>query len=285
MGTNVRLRLNQITVYWALVLPALLMLTAFYLYPLARVLWISVTEPELGLGNYLVLFDSQTVQNVLWRTAWISVVTTGITVALGYVVAFALAHVQRRQLVVMLFLIVMTLWLSVLIRAFSWIVLLQSQGLVNQALMALGLVDWPLQLLRNEVGVIIGMVHFMLPLAVLPIYANLSGLNKKVMQASAVLGANGWQTFAWVYLPMSKPGLIVSTLLVFVFSLGFFVTPAILGGGRVMMLSEFISFQFQELLRWGIATMLASTLLISTLVILAIASRFVDMKRLFGARG
>ncbi len=271
--------------YWWLVIPALLAMGLFYIYPLTQVLWLSVTEPTPGFGNYTTLYESQTVRNVIWRTAWISVVTTIITVLLGYVVAFALAHVARRQLVIMLFAVIITLWLSVLIRAFSWVVLLQTNGLVNETLIWIGLITRPLPLLRNEIGVIIGMVHFMLPLAILPMYANMSGLDRRVMQASEGLGARAWQGFLWVYLPMSRPGVIVSTLLVFVFSLGFFVTPAILGGGRVMMLSEYISFQFQETLRWGLATMLASSLLIGVLAILAVSSRFVDMKRLFGARG
>jgi len=276
---------SQTLAYWWLVIPALLAMGLFYIYPLTQVLWLSVTEPTPGLGNYTTLYESQTVRNVIWRTAWISLVTTIITVLLGYVVAFALAHVARRQLVIMLFAVIITLWLSVLIRAFSWVVLLQTNGLVNETLIWIGLITRPLPLLRNEIGVIIGMVHFMLPLAILPMYANMSGLDQRVMQAAEVLGARAWQGFLWVYLPMSRPGVIVSTLLVFVFSLGFFVTPAILGGGRVMMLSEYISFQFQETLRWGLATMLASSLLIGVLAILAVSSRFVDMKRLFGARG
>lgn len=276
---------SQTMSYWWLVAPAVFALGLFYIYPLTQVLWISVSEPELGLGNYATLYESQTVRNVIWRTAWISLATTVITVVLGYVVAYALAHVARRQLVIMLFAVVMTLWLSVLIRAFSWVVLLQTNGLVNETLMSIGLISHPLPLLRNEIGVIIGMVHFMLPLAILPMYSNMSGLDRRVIQAAEVLGARAWQNFLWVYLPMSRPGVIVATLLVFVFSLGFFVTPAILGGGRVMMLSEYISFQFQETLRWGLATMLASSLLIGVLAILAVSSRFVDMKRLFGARG
>lgn len=275
---------SQTLAYWWLVIPALLAMGLFYIYPLTQVLWLSVTEPTPGLGNYTTLYESQTVRNVIWRTAWIALVTTIITVTLGYVVAFALAHVARRQLVIMLFAVIITLWLSVLIRAFSWVVLLQTNGLVNETLIWMGLITRPLPLLRNEIGVIIGMVHFMLPLAILPMYANMSGLDQRVMQAAEVLGARAWQGFLWVYLPMSRPGVIVATLLVFVFSLGFFVTPAILGGGRVMMLSEYISFQFQETLRWGLATMLASSLLIGVLAVLALSSRFVDMKRLFGAR-
>ncbi|MBK5928634.1 ABC transporter permease [Rhodobaculum claviforme] len=276
---------SQTAPYWWLVVPALAALGVFYLYPVAQVLWLSVTEPAPGLGNYTTLYESQTVRNVIWRTTWISLVTTVFTVTLGYVVAYALAQVGRRTLVIMLFAVLMTLWLSVLIRAFSWVVLLQTNGLVNQALIAIGLIDRPLPLLRNELGVIIGMVHFMLPLAILPMYANMSGLDRRVMQAADVLGARSWQAFWWVWFPMSRPGIIVATLLVFVFSLGFFVTPAILGGGRVMMLSEYISFQFQETLRWGQATMLASTLLLGVLAVLAVATRFIDMKRLFGARG
>jgi putative spermidine/putrescine transport system permease protein len=180
--------------------------------------------------------------------------------------------------------VLLTFWLSVLIRAFAWVMLLRTQGLINTGLQELGLIDQPLRLVRNEFGVIVGMVHFMLPLAVLPIYSNMTGIQSRLVSAARGLGASPWVAFKDVYLPLSKPGLISATILVFVFSLGFFITPALLGGGKVVMISEYIQVSFEETLRWGQATMLASTLLFSVFLSLALVARFVDLKKVFGAR-
>ena len=184
----------------------------------------------------------------------------------------------------MMFCLLLTFWLSVLIRAFAWVMLLRSQGIVNTGLQELGLIDEPLRLVRNEFGVIVGMVHFMLPLAVLPIYSNITGIEARLVSAARGLGASPFEAFLNIYLPLSKPGIIAATILVFVFSLGFFITPALLGGGKVVMISEYIKVSFEETLRWGQATMLASTLLFSVLLSLALVARFVDLKKVFGAR-
>ena len=273
---------NQI--YWLLVLPALVVMLAFYVWPLLEILWISVTEPEFGLGNYSALWTSNSIRKISLTTLRICIETTVITVVLGYLVAYAMAHVGRRQLTAMMFFVLLPFWLSVLIRAFSWVMLLRTEGVINEGLLALGVVDEPLRLVRNELGVVIGMVHFMLPLAILPIYANMSGIAPVYVAAARGLGARASQAFRIIYLPLSKPGVIAATLLVFVFSIGFFVTPAILGGGRVVMISEYISVQIQELLRWGLAAMLSTTLLACTFLVLGVAARFVDLRTVFGAR-
>lgn len=184
----------------------------------------------------------------------------------------------------MMFCVLLTFWLSVLIRAFAWVMLLRSQGIINTGLQEFGLIDQPLRLVRNEFGVVVGMVHFMLPLAVLPLYSNMTGIEARLVSAARGLGASPARAFLDVYLPLSKPGIVAATILVFVFSLGFFITPALLGGGKVVMISEYIQVSFEETLRWGQAAMLASTLLFSVLLSLALMARFVDLKKVFGAR-
>ena len=270
--------------YWLLVLPALAVMLGFYIWPLLEILWISVTEPEFGLGNYQALWTSNSVRKISWTTLRICIETTLITVFLGYLVAYAMAHVDRKHLTLMMFFVLLPFWLSVLIRAFSWVMLLRTEGVINEGLQAIGLIDEPLRLVRNEVGVVIGMVHFMLPLAILPIYANMNGISNVYVAAARGLGAGASQAFRIIYLPLSKPGIIAATLLVFVFSIGFFVTPAILGGGRVVMISEYISIQILELLRWGLAAMLSTTLLACTFLVLGVAARFIDLRTVFGAR-
>lgn len=271
-------------VYWLLIAPAVLLMLVFYIYPLVQVLWISVTDPVPGFGNYMELIDRPLIHRIWITTLRICVITTSITVIAGYAVAYAMAQVGERQRTWMMFCLLLTFWLSVLIRAFAWVMLLRTQGIVNTGLQEMGLIDEPLRLVRNEFGVIVGMVHFMLPLAVLPIYSNMTGIEARLVSAARGLGASPFEAFLNIYLPLSKPGIIAATILVFVFSLGFFITPALLGGGKVVMISEYIQVSFEETLRWGQATMLASTLLFSVLLSLALVARFVDLKKVFGAR-
>ena len=270
--------------YWLLIAPAVLMMAMFYLYPLFKVLWISVTEPQPGLGNYERLFTSESVQRVLYVTARICVITTAITMLLGYLVAYAMVHSSDAQLRWLTFFVLLPLWISVLVRAFAWVTLLRSNGLINTALQQLGLINEPLALLRNELGVMIGMVHYMIPFAVLPLYANMRGIDLRLVAAARGLGASSWQAFGRVFLPLSKPGIVGAGVLVFIFSLGFYVTPAILGGGRVLMVSEYIGVQILNTIRWGLGAMLATTLMISVLLLMWALSRLVDLRNLFGAR-
>jgi len=270
--------------YWLLVAPAVVLMLVFYVFPLVQVLWLSVTEPTFGLGNYRELVERPLIHRIWWTTVRVCVVTTAITVLAGYAVAYAMRLVGERQRTWMLFCVLLTFWLSVLVRAFAWVMLLRTEGLINVALQDLGLIGQPLRLVRNEIGVVIGMVHFMLPLAVLPIYSNMTGLDTRLLSAARGLGASPVRTFWSIYLPLTKPGIIAATILVFVFSLGFFITPALLGGGRVVMIAEYIRVSFEETLRWGQATMLASSLLFAVLLTLAIFARFVDLKKVFGAR-
>ncbi len=270
--------------YWLLIAPALGAMLVFYVWPLVQVLWLSVTEPYPGLQNYERLFESRVVGRIWWTTLEVCVLTTGITVMLGYIVAYAMTIVGEGQRTGMMFCVLLSLWLSVLIRAFAWVMLLRGNGVINEGLMGIGLIDEPLQLVRNQIGVLIGMVHFMLPLAVLPIYANMTGIEARLISAARGLGASPARAFLLVFLPLSKPGIIAATILVFVFSLGFFITPALLGGGKVVMISEYIRVSFEETLRWGQATMLSTVLLFAVFLALGLVARLVDLRQVFGAR-
>ncbi|MEM7177041.1 MAG: ABC transporter permease [Pseudomonadota bacterium] len=270
--------------YWLLIAPALAAMLVFYVFPLVQVLWLSVTEPYPGLQNYERLLERRALHRIWWTTLQICVMTTVITVALGYIVALAMTLVGEAQRTAMMFCVLLTLWLSVLVRAFAWMMLLRGEGVVNDGLITMGLIEEPLRLLYNRFAVIIGMVHFMLPLAVLPIYSNMTGIEGRLVSAARSLGASPWQSFRLVFLPLSKPGLIAASILVFVFSLGFFITPALLGGGKVVMISEYIRVSFEETLRWGEATMLSTVLLFSVLLSLGLVARVVDLRQVFGAR-
>lgn len=271
-------------IYLALLLAPLLVLAVVYLYPLSRVLWLSVTVPTPGLGNYERLFTSSAIQGVLWTTVRICVLTTVLALVFGYIIAYAAAHVRGWHGELLLFFVLLSFWLSVLIRAFAWLTLLQSRGVVNTWLMGAGLIDAPLPLIRNELGVAIGMVHYMIPYAALPLYANMRGIDPRLVPAARGLGAGPVQAFVKVYLPMTLPGLISAGILTFIFSLGFYVTPALLGGGRTIMISEYIAVQINDTLNWGLGSMLSTTLLLSIFALLAILSLFVDLRKVFGVK-
>jgi putative spermidine/putrescine transport system permease protein len=266
----------------ALALPAVLIVIGLCGIPVLRILLLSLTDPRPGLANYALLGSSDALVRIIGTTAMMSVVTTVITVGLAYVIAYAMVHVSRREVKWMFFFILLAFWLSILVRTFAWIIILRSEGPVNQILMALHVIKQPLQLVRNTFGVIVGMVHVMLPFAILPLYSALGGIDQRLTAAARGLGCSRWRAFQWVFLPLSASGLVAATVLVFVFSLGFFITPAILGGGRVIMIAEYIRTQFEVTLRWGYAAMLATTLLVSVFVILALAARFVNLRRILG---
>ena len=269
---------------WLLIAPALLLVGVIYFLPLARVLAISVMEPEPGLGNYALLFTSAPIQRVLGTTLRICVFTTSITLMLAYVVAYVLTHAKPTAQRLMMLGVLLPLWMSVLVRAFAWVTLLRRQGLVNNALIGMGAIDEPLALMWNEIGVTIGMVHYMLPLGILPLWAAMRDIDGRVLAASRGLGASATQTFVRVFLPLSLPGVIGAGLLVFIFSLGFFITPAILGGGKTIMVAEYINVQIHESLRWGVGTMIASTLVATIFILMFTLSRLVDLRSLFGAK-
>lgn len=270
--------------YAWLMLPALLLMLVFYVYPVAKVLWISVTDPRPGLQNYALLFTNGAIQRMIWTTLRISVLTTAITLVLAYLVAYALIFASEAAKRVMFVCVLIPLWISVLVRAFAWVALLRREGVVNNALIGSGVIEQPLALIWNELGITIGMVHYMLPLGILPLYSAMRDIDLRCIAAARGLGASRSQVFWRVFWPLSRPGLIGSGLLVFIFSLGFFVTPAILGGGRTLMAAEYINVQIHDLVRWGIGTMVASTLVIVVLVLVFILGRLVDLGKLFGGR-
>ena len=270
--------------WWALLLPAFLLMTVLYVAPILQVLAISVTEPTLGMQNYDRLLSNAGVQRVVWTTLRIGLLTTALALLLGYALAYVIALARPAAQRWWLLGVLLPLWISVLVRAFAWVTLLRRQGLVNQGLQATGLIDAPLQLVWNEFGVVVGMVHYMVPYAVLPMLASMREIDPRLLVAARGLGASRFTVFGRVFLPLSLPGVVAAGVLVFIFSLGFYITPAILGGGKTLMAAEWIKLQILDLVRWGMGAMLATVLVAAILATLAVFSRVVDLRRLFGAR-
>ena len=269
--------------WWMLLLPAFLLMTAFYIVPILQVLAISVTEPETGIGNYEKLFTNPGVQRVIGTTLRIGLATTAVALLLGYALAYVIALAGPRAQRWWLLCVLLPMWISVLVRAFAWVTLLRRQGLVNQGLLAAGIIDAPLPLVWNEFGIIVGMVHYMVPYAVLPMLASMREIDPRLLAAARGLGASRLTVFGRVFLPLSAPGLVAAAVLVFIFSLGFYITPAILGGGKTLMAAEWIKLQILDILRWGLGTMLAMVMVVAILATLGVFSRLVNLRRLFGA--
>ncbi len=272
-----KLLISKDAAYWIMVFIPAVFLASLYLTPVIHVMVRSVTEPVLGFGNYAVILENQAIQNVLGKTAYICFVTTTLTLLLGYIVSYAMVHAPPREQRLMFFLVVLSFWISVLIRTFAWIAVLQPRGLLNEALIGLGLIEQPLRLVRNDIGVIIGMVHYMLPYAILPLFANMQTIDKSLVPAARMLGASPTRAFFTVFLPLSLPGVAGAAILVTIFSSGFYITPALLGGGKVVMVAEYISVQMQETLKWGLATSLATCLMLVVLTLAIVMSRFMDV--------
>jgi len=269
---------------WAnglLLVPALAWLGVLFVYPIGQLFYASLFTPAFSLRNYARLLGTPVYLKVLANTFEISVTVTLIALVLGYPLAFLLATAGRRASGLMLAGIILPLWTSVLVRTYAWMVLLGRRGLVNEGLQSLGLLDAPAPLLYNRLGVTIGMVHVLLPFMVLPIYSVMKGIDVDLLKAAQNLGANRRQAFLRVYLPLSGSGLVTGCLLVFVTALGFFVTPALLGGRSDIMIAMLIDNQVSQLLDWGLGSALAVVLFAVTAGILLVVQRFTSAERMW----
>lgn len=266
----------------AWMLPAVAILSATYFYPLCNVLSISVTEPRLGFGNYIGLAHDTGAQRIIWTTLRVSLTATLIAVVLGYVVAYVMVTGSARRRIVLFACVMVPFWISILVRTFAWILILRTEGLVNNLLIWLHVIDDPIDLLYNEVGVLLGTVHYMVPIAALTIYGQMEGIDRRLMTAARGLGAGPFFAFRTVFLPLSLPGLVAAIVLIFINGIGYFIIPALLGGGKTLMLAEYIGLLITSTVNWGLGTTLATVLVLLILLLLFLMSRVVDVRRSFG---
>jgi ABC-type spermidine/putrescine transport system permease subunit I len=251
---------------WLLVLlPGGLFLLIFFCYPLVTMAVRSLTDP--GPQNYTEVATSPVFRQVLVTTLKTAGLTTLVCLALAYPYAYRMSRASARTTTVMMALVLLPFWSSLLVRTFSWTVLLQDTGLINRMLMSLGVVDQPLQLIRTSLGVEVGMVHILLPYMVLPLYTAMRRIDPMLVPAAQSLGARPSRAFARVTVPLSMPGVYAGAVLVFVLSLGFYVTPSLLGGPKNTMLGEVIATQVTRF-GFGIGSALGMVLLVVTLVTL-----------------
>ncbi|GAA0895720.1 ABC transporter permease [Pseudonocardia zijingensis] len=249
----------------ALYVPGAALLALCFGYPLLNLLGLSLATP--GLGNYVQLWDSPVFGTVLLRTFTTSAVVCTVCLVLGYPYAYAMTVVSPRLRDLLLVIVLVPLWTSLMVRTFSWLVLLQDNGIVNAGLTGIGV--GPLPLIRNSTGVTIGMAQVMLPFAVLPMYAIMQKIDRRLLQAAASCGARPTAAFLRIYVPLSLPGVLVGLSLVFVLSLGFFITPQMLGSPSNALLSQLIYTQITQLGDGGTGAAMGFVLLLTTLLVLA----------------
>ena len=267
---------------WGWMMPAVLILAVAYFYPLFNVLSTSVTDPRPGFGNYTGLLSDAGAQRIIWTTLRISLTATFVAVVLGYVVAYAMVTGSKRRRVLMFACVMIPFWISVLVRTFAWILILRTEGLINNFLIWLHVIDDPIDLLYNELGVLIGTVHYMVPIATLTLYGQMEGIDRRLLTAARGLGAGPLFAFWAVFLPLSVPGIVAAVVLIFINGIGYFIIPALLGGGKTLMLAEYIGLLITTTVNWGLGTTLATVLVMIVLALLFLMSRVVDVRRSFG---
>uniref|UniRef100_UPI003F492769 ABC transporter permease n=1 Tax=Ensifer adhaerens TaxID=106592 RepID=UPI003F492769 len=250
-----------------------LILTAIVL-PLGVMVYLSFVGQggSFTFENYARLWTTPIYAEVFKMTLVVSLYTTVIVALIGYPFAYLLVQLPERFQNTALLIVLLPFWTAVLVRTYAWLVLLQNQGIINHALMQLGIIDTPLELSHNLIGALIGMVHIMLPFMVLPLFASMKAIDGDLMAAAANLGASPARAFRDVYFPLSLPGFLSGTLIVFVLCLGFYVTPAVLGGGRVIMAAMRIEANVRLYSSWGAASSLGVVLLLITMVLIFVAS-------------
>ncbi len=265
--------------------PALAFLVLVFLYPVAQLLWLSVVDRSGALtgAHYARLLASPLYAQVLLITFKIAAWTTALCIVGGYPVAYLLVTAPARWRANLTLLVLLPFWTSFLVRTFAWIVLLGRNGAINGLLRAIGLTDAPAALIYNFTGVMIGMTHALMPLAVLTMVAVMEHIDPTLTRAASTLGARGGQAFWRIYFPLSLPGVAAAGLLVFITALGFFITPALLGGRRETMITQIIIEQVQDLLNWAFAGAISLLLLVSAIVVFYLYDRALGMSTLAGA--
>lgn len=273
---------------WALLaVPPIAFLVAFFLIPLVVVSLRSVTDfPSPtgdALANYGRFFASAANLRVLGNTFWVAVLSTVVCLALGYPYAYLMNIVRPRVAGLLLIAVLLPFWSSLLVRTYAWQVILRDTGIINTFLLDARVIEEPIPLIRTTLGVMLGMSQILLPFMVLPIYAVMRRIDPEYTKAAANLGAPPFAAFRRVFLPLSLPGVLAGSLLVFVLALGFYITPALLGSPKDTMISQFIANAVQQRLDWGIGSTMAVILMGVTLVVLFVASRFIRLRDVFGS--
>ena len=259
----------------SLITPALLLIVVTMLLPVCWLFYLSVLSDagNFSLEHYQRMWEQTSYGRTFVTTFKVSLLTTGICILLGYPLAYFLSELPKRAATLCMVAVLLPLWTSLLVRTYAWLVLLQRRGLINSWGIELGLWDEPLTLVHNLAGTLVGMVHVMLPFLVLPLYSAMRAIDRNYLRAAANLGAGPLRSFWMVFFPLALPGLTTGALIVFILCLGFYVTPAVLGGGKVIMVSSRIANDIEIFFNWGAASALGVVLLLLTALLIFGAMR------------
>jgi putative spermidine/putrescine transport system permease protein len=266
-------------VWLLMTLPALIFMLVAFAYPLTRMLLRSVFDPGFTLEHYRTMFAVDAYARVLINTFRIALIVTVLALALGYPVAYVLSTARGIRASFLMVGVILPLWTSELVRTFAWTIILGRRGPLNQVLEYIGFIERPLEILFSATAVYIGSVHIMLPFMILPLYSVMQGIDRSLVRAAQSLGATPLSAFIYVYLPLSLPGVLAGSLLVFVLATGFFITPAVLGSPSETMIAMLIETQGRRALNWGFASALSVALLLLTAVILYLYNRVFGLDR------
>jgi len=264
--------------YWLLI-PAVLWMLAFFLLPLLLVFAISFASRGLyggvqwafSLTNYTMILDPLYLQ-IYGRSVLLAAVTTAICLLIGYPLAYFIARVSRRWQGVWLLLVIIPFWTNFLVRTYAWMFILRTEGLLNTVLLNAGMIRTPIEILYTDWAVLIGLIYGYLPFMVLPLYAAIERLNRSVVEAAWDLYANGWSVFWRVVFPLTKSGVIAGCLLVFIPSVGAYITPDLLGGAKTMMVGNLIQHEYLVIRDWPFGSAISFVLM--TLVVLGVLMYF-----------
>lgn len=262
-----------------LIAPLLLLLSWSFFLPIGKLLLTSVTEPTLSLENYRRLIVEPLYRQVFLRTVWIALVCTVSALLLGYPIAVLMARPSRIAVKIAVVCVMIPLWTSALIRSYAWIMLLQRKGVINSVLLSIDHSANPLNMLYTNGAVLMAMTHVLLPFMILPIASALGSISPDLPRAALNLGASRARTFFEVTLPLSLPGVFAGCLLVFVMSLGFYVTPALVGGPQTLMIATLIAEQATTLLNWPFAGAISCVLLVLSLGLTVAFKRLLRLER------
>lgn len=269
--------------HMALSLPAFLLVMAVLVLPVGWLFWLSFVGPGgLTGANYLRLYENGAYFAIFRTTFVMSLLVTLLAGLLGYPYAYLLSQLSSRWAALGLLVVLLPFWTSLLVRTYAWLVLLQRRGLINTMLMKLNIINEPLNLSYNVFGVTLGMLHIMLPFMILPLYAAMRAVDPGLTRAAVSLGASRRQAFFSVFVPLTLPGLLAGCMLVFIYCLGFYITPQVLGGGRVNLVSMKILENATVYSDWGAASSLGVVLLVLTLIIFKVSQKLLPVDRIMG---
>ncbi|MGK6311538.1 ABC transporter permease [Neorhizobium sp. DT-125] len=266
---------------WLLLAPLGIYMLIFFVVPLADVAIMSFTEPRVSLANYERVLTGALYQRVFVNTFLTAAFVTLCCLAVGYPLAYLMAHSKPRTAMLILLLVTMSFWTSFLVRTYSWMVLLGNNGPLIAFLQMIG-IEQPPQLLFTRFSSTLAMVHILAPYMIMNIYSVMKKIDPVLIRSAESLGAKGWSLFRHVYLPLTAPGIANGSVLVFVICLGFYVTPVLLGSPREQMIAGLIGHQIDEFLAFGMGSAMAMVLLVVTLIILTIYHRRFGLDKLWG---